>query len=142
MTDAPSNTALSPLSEGLLKPLVDGRKEPVLTDAELMSLAERAQHFAGNKELAAELLAVARKLDAAGATTARDQAVIVAAVVLEDMELNGALCRRLYAGKRDMAHVTGHPEVHTARKATDATDPNKNILAVRARSLAGVKPEK
>jgi hypothetical protein len=136
------SAVLSPIAEALLLPLVDGRKELALRDEELMGLAEKAQQFAGNKELATELLAVAKKLHDAGAETARDQAVIVAAVVLEDMELNGALCRRLYKGKRAMGDVTGHPSLErTARKDLDATDPNKNVLAARLRSLTGVKRE-
>ncbi len=132
----PVSGALSPLAEALLRPLLDGRAEPALTDDELMSLAERAQHLAGNQELAHELLAVARKLDAAGAGVARDQAIVVAAVVLEDVELNGALCRRLYAGKRSLDNVTGHPEVRHGPAAPP--DPARSALSARLAALAGV----
>ncbi|HEY4220424.1 MAG TPA: hypothetical protein VGO62_03760 [Myxococcota bacterium] len=129
---------LSPITAALMAPLSDGRKELALLDHELLKLCESAQQHAGNQELAQELLAVAVKLHDGGAELARDQAIMVAAVVLEDRELNGALCRRLYAGRRDMSTVVGHPM--TARTApTAAPDPAKSALATRLASLAGVK---
>src|SRR4051812_23552737 len=96
---------LHAITDAILRPLVDGREVPVLSDDELLQVCERAQHCAGEQALAHELLAVAQKLHAAGAVAARDQVVIVAAVVLEDVELNGALCRRMYAGKRAVRDV-------------------------------------
>jgi hypothetical protein len=136
MSDAQEGE-LSAIGRDLLAPLVDGRAEQALTDGELMKIAERAQHQAGNLELAAELLAIAKKLHDANATIARDQTIIVAAVVLEDVELNGALCRRLYAGRRSMADVTGHPEVQ--RPSGAAPDAAHSALATRLAALAGVK---
>jgi hypothetical protein len=126
---------LHPLVDDVVRPM-NGRKEPRLTDEELLSVCEKAQHFAGNDAVAAELLAVAKKLHDAGASDARDQVVIVAAVVLEDMELNGALCRKLYAGKRVMADVMGHPK--TERPDPHAvTDPRKSVLRARLASMSG-----
>jgi hypothetical protein len=130
--------SLSPLANDLLAPLVDGRQELKLSDAELLAICERAQQFAGNSDMANELLAVAKKLHDAGASDACDQVTIVAAVVLADMELNGALCRKLYAGKRAIADVTGHPK--TERPDPHAvTDPKKSLLRARLASMSGVK---
>src|SRR5687768_7015867 len=96
---------LSPVAQKLMEPLADGRAQIELSDAELMSVVEMAQHHAGNQSLAEELVAIARRLHDSGAHVARDQTVIVAAVVLGDMELNGALCKRLYAKKRSIDSV-------------------------------------
>lgn len=130
---------LHPLVEDVLRPM-SGRADARLTDAELLAVCERAQQFAGNQDIATELVAVAKKLHEAGARDACDQVAIVAAVVLEDMELNGALCRKLYAGKRAMADVTGHPK--TERPDPHAvTDPKKSLLRARLASMSGVKRE-
>jgi hypothetical protein len=86
-----------------------------IPDDTLVELAAHIQPLHGDDVLTAELTALARRLSATPNTQyASEQIVALAAVLLGDVRLNGALCRWIYgkrsSGDKLMGRTTTVPE--------------------------------